>query len=260
MASAALQIAVGGIQAVSPGASVITKLTSQTAKTKAQAIDTAIGKLFSNGISEEHLVHRNLRNWTGTDAGLLLRLKVPVLEKDNWGSNLGVAGQWVLSFENPRPSIFSDWQICPGVSNRLAHCKTTRQEALYNAHAAIITNSASVLGYELIKGTNDLGTIQAYISSNSAYTSALSSFSNDATKDGLAANKLCTQVSALITGVGLNGDDADIVVWAMINGMPWPDKMYKDAFKAARPDGATGACAAAVNRVTNVGTPAPNKS
>lgn len=104
IAGAALQVAIGGIQQVSPGSSVLTTLTAQSSKTKANAIDTAISKLFSDGITEEHIAHSDLRAWQSAD-GVIIKVQIPH-DETNWNSELQSIGTWKITFEAPQPSIF----------------------------------------------------------------------------------------------------------------------------------------------------------
>jgi hypothetical protein len=54
--------------------------------------------------------------------------------------------------------------------------------------------------------------------------SAINGMSNsDAKTRESAANNLCRRVRNEITSLGLNGFDADIVLWAVWTGMPLPD-------------------------------------
>lgn len=104
MAGTALNVAITAIKQVSPEAAVLTKLTSQSIKNKARAIDDAIGKLFSNGLKEGHIAHQDLRNWNG-DGGVSIALKIPKNEGDWDAEKLFDVGTWTVSFDKPRPSI-----------------------------------------------------------------------------------------------------------------------------------------------------------
>jgi len=64
ISATALQVAVAGIQQVSPEAKVLTTLTAPASKEKAIAIDNAISKLFAQGIQEKHSDDRDFNNWS----------------------------------------------------------------------------------------------------------------------------------------------------------------------------------------------------
>ncbi len=230
MAGSALQIAVAGIQQVAPEAAVLTKLTAQTSKDKARAIDDAIGKLFSSGIQEEHVAHREMRKWRHA-GGIKLTLQIPQTDKA-WSEPYAEVGTWTITFDDPRPSIFSDWRVCDTAKDEL-RCRANRPDALKAVHKSLKDNVGQVLGYPLVKETNGLGTVRAYIVQQSWYTAALSAFNGDQAADVKTAEDLCRNALASITGLGLNGDDANIVVYAMIEGLPTAHTMHEAAFTGA---------------------------
>ncbi len=236
MAGTALQIAIAGIQQVSPEASVLTKLTTQASKDKAQAIDKAIQNLFANGIKETHVSHRDLRRWN-PNGGVAVLLRIPTKE-GNWDVNsLEEVGTWKISFAAPRPSIFADWSICTGAQPR---CQPTRAAALHAVHAEI--NPGQVLSYNLLQGNSSLGSIRSYLQQQDWFATAMTGFGNPNT-DQKTAENLCKNIGNAITSLGLNGDDADIVIWAALKAMPLTGTINPGAFTGPY-------CSAAVTRAT----------
>ena len=63
-AATAVQVALGVAQASGQPASVVTRISEQSTKDKARAVDDAISKLFGSGITEEHWSDRDLRTWS----------------------------------------------------------------------------------------------------------------------------------------------------------------------------------------------------
>jgi hypothetical protein len=243
MAGKALDLVTSTLQDVSPDSGVLTKLTAQSAKNKSQAIDAAIGKLFSNGIREEQIVHRDLRMWNA-NGGMALTFILPT--ESSWNEKAGAIGTWKISFEEPRPSIFGDWRIC-AEENQKIRCASSRTEALKRIHKELSFNQ--VLNYPLIKSNKELGTISAYILQQDWYGKSMSEFNSALDNDGPIAESMCLKIKNSIVNLGLNNDDADIVTWSFINGFPWAKKMHKDAFKALRADGADNSCAQSLKKI-----------
>jgi|GEM_PF-2873109 len=225
MAGIALQVATTAIQQVNPTTKVLTKLTEQSTKDTARAIDGAIGKLFSNGIKEEHISDCDLRTWDNK-SGVRIELNIPVEDDGNWDSKLHSVGTWTINFDEPRPSIFSDRRICKDGNL----CSADRTAALKKVYEEI--NPGQVLNYALVKSGNGLGTIRAYILQQKWFVASLTAFKDPATGADAAkkaelqtaneknAETLCRNIYDEITGLGLNGDDANIVIWAILKGLP----------------------------------------
>lgn len=221
-AAAALQIALGVSNATTLPAPVVTKLTEQATKDKARSIDDAISKLFASGIAEEHWTDRDLRTWTISDKkipqGVQLSFSIPS-DEDDWNSNAMPVGSWVITFDYPRPSIFSDWKVCGDDS--IPRCKKDRASAEKAVHAEI--DASQVLNYNLLNNDKGLGTIRAFLAQQDWYLSAQSELVNQNGKSAeMSAASFCRKIKNEISGVGLNGFDADIVVWAVYRGMPLP--------------------------------------
>lgn len=220
-AAAAVQVALGVAQASGQPASVVTRISEQSTKDKARAVDDAISKLFGSGITEEHWSDRDLRTWSISEKqqprGVRVTFRIPSTEQD-WNSDPLEVGSWTITFDYPRPSIFSDWRICG--DDKLPRCAKTRGEAEKNVHKEI--NPGEVLNYTLSNGDQGLGTIRAILSQQDWYISAQAALANQNTANATAAS-LCRRITNEITGLGLNGFDAATVVWAVAKGMPLPD-------------------------------------
>lgn len=219
-AAAAVQVALGVARATAQPVSVVTRLSEQSNKDKARAIDTAISKLFSSGVTEEHWTDRDLRLWSVDDnrrpRGVVVDFAIPSDEQD-WNSPAQKVGRWTITFDYPRPSIFSDWRICN--TDTIPRCARTRADAEKHVHKEI--DASEVLNYVLWNGDNNLGTIRAFVSQQDWYVSAQTALATPGTA-ATTASSLCRRIANEITGLGLNGFDARIVVWAIANGMPLP--------------------------------------
>lgn len=244
MVGKSLDLLVAGLTEVSPDAGVLSSLTADASKNRSKAIDTAIGLLFSNGMSEEHVVHRDFLNWTET-GGIVVGLQLPATESSSWASQLTPVGSWTITFEAPRPSIFSDWKICP--TNADIRCAPTRAAALAAVRKEI--TARQVLKYSLLADNRELATMENLVTRNPWYVPAAGAYSDDAVKDAAVADGVCTEIQNIVITLGLNNDDADIVTWAFISGNPAPPKMHNKAFRALRPDGGPSNCKRALDTV-----------
>lgn len=219
-AAAAIQTALGVARATSQPATVITRLSEQSSKDQARAVDTAISKLFGSGIAEEHWTDRDLRAWSVSEKnelrGVRVTFRIPSDEGD-WESRLFEVGTWTITFDYPRPSIFSDWRVC--ASDNIPRCMTSREDAEREVHKEI--DPSQVLSYVLVNGDQGLGTVRAYLSQQDWYMSAQAEMVNPALAAGTVSS-LCRRIRNEITGLGLNGFDASIIVWAVSKGMPLP--------------------------------------
>jgi len=219
-AAAAVQVALGVARATGQAPSVITRLSEQSTKDKARAIDDALSKLFATGITEEHWTDRDLRTWSASNKekprGVRIKFRIPKDEQD-WNSEYLDVGTWTVTFDHPRPSIFSDWRIC--ATSTLPRCAVGRPEAEKNVHKEI--DAGQVLNYKLVAGDQGLGTIRAFLSQQDWYISAQAGLATQGTANATGAS-FCKRIRNEITGLGLNGFDAEIVVWAVANGMPLP--------------------------------------
>jgi len=220
-AASAVQVALGVARATAGPTSVITRLSEQSTKDKARAVDDAISKLFSSGVTEEHWTDRDLRFWkvasNNRPQGVRIIFNIPS-DVSKWNSKSNEVGSWVVTFDHPRPSIFSDWRICPGVT--FPRCATDRPGAEKAVHKEI--DIGQVLNYKLTNDTQGLGSIKAVLSQQDWYTSAQVELAKKG-GEGTAATSFCKRVINEVAGLGLNGLDAKIVLWAVVKGMPLPN-------------------------------------
>ncbi len=221
-AAAAVQVALGVARATSASTAVVTRLSEQSTKDKARAVDDAISKLFSSGIAEDHWTDRDLRTWRVKDdrpLGAKVSFGIPT-DEQSWNAQAHEVGSWTITFDFPRPSIFSDWRIC-GANTKLPRCAASRAEAERKVHREI--DPGEVLSYPILPSTDGLGTIRSIVSHQDWYAGAQAGLSStDAKLAREAASGLCRRIRNEITGLGLNGFDAAIVTWAVIQGMPLP--------------------------------------
>ena len=245
MVGKSLDLLVAGLREVAPDAGVLTSLTAESSKNRSKAIDTAIGQLFSNGMSEEHVIHRDFLQWNRS-GGVVVSLSLPSSETKDWEAGLAPVGSWTITFEAPRPSIFSDWKICP--ANAAIRCAATRKLALAAVYDDL--SSSQVLNYSLLAENRELATMDNLVTRNAWYVAAVGAYENDLVKDAAVADGVCTGIQAIVVQLGLNNDDADIVTWAFIRGKPAPPKMHKQAYSANRPDGQPTSCKRALDALS----------
>lgn len=198
---------------------VVTQLTKESARSAAAQVDAALSRLLTTSVTERTNSDRPLRHWPpqsfSTPSGLQIVLKVP--EDEQWGeADPKEVGRWTITFDAPRPSIFSDWSVCRGAGQK-PRCSGTVEEA-----RAMVTQEvrpAEILNFDLVNGAQRLGTIRAYLLQQEWFTTAITAFANP----NVAAdtvNLFCRRVVNEITGLDLNEFDAKLVLWATYRAMP----------------------------------------
>ncbi|WP_146909752.1 hypothetical protein [Arenimonas daejeonensis] len=221
-AATAMQVAVGISDAVSHNLPVITRLTQSVAKEQAIALDDAISRLFASGLTEEHWSDRDLKEWRvgeeGEPRGVHVRFFIP---KDySWNSKEPrYVGSWILTFDYPRPSVFSDWRVCPE-QNQLKRCVTDKVQAQHNAMTSF--SAGEILNYPVLVGGQETGSVHALLSQKAWFTASQVAMANRNKADAAGSN-FCRLIVNEITGLGLNEFDARAVVWAVAKGMPMAD-------------------------------------
>lgn len=239
VAATALQVALGAIKIMSPQATVITTLSAPATRDKANAIDQVISKLFSSRLVERHASDRSLARWSPT-GGLNIKLNIPLRGAD-WNGDVGTVGGWTISFEAPRPSLFSDWYLCsPEVATK--RCKATLSTAA--AEALNKPSASAILAYPLLRTAGSELTIKSYLLQQSWYASAQSAFSGNQQSDAWIAHGLCLSIADSVIALGLNYIDATLVTWAAMEGMQHSKVAHALAWKNAP------ACLAASGKIT----------
>lgn len=109
--SKALDITIGAIGILAPQSQLLTSLNKKALGDKANALDTAISKLFKESLTETVQVELMLDSWHPNDSyDLVMRLPE---DKTNWSStDLHDIGRWELKFEAPRVSAFYPIFVC----------------------------------------------------------------------------------------------------------------------------------------------------
>jgi len=69
-------------------------------------LDSAINKLFASNLEEDQSAEGDIRYWGN---GLTVEFKIPRSEGSL--SDPVTIGTWTVTFDSPRPSIFSDIQL-----------------------------------------------------------------------------------------------------------------------------------------------------
>lgn len=226
-ASAALQAALAGIKAVSPQASVVTKLSEPGTRERAAAIDQVISKLFSSRVGETHRSDRSIAAWQDSRA-LRLILRIPKDTAD-WDGDLHEVGTWRLRFAAPRPSLFSSAQVC-GHRN-LANCEVDDTAAIKVALDG--KDAGTILAFPLIRSSAGDVTVKSHILQQAWYASALNTFSGVQKDDIETANTLCLSVRDTMRSLGLNKLDSALATWAVTTGLPRARAMHTQAWSAS---------------------------
>lgn len=240
IAAEAVNLAREVAKGIAPQSTVVTKLSAPALESRANALDNAISQLFGMGLTENQATQNPVWRWR-YDKGFAISLSIPANES-NFSSEgkLGI-GSWLVTFEEPRPSIFAEWKICPpeshdgwaSDSNKRAdltdgtsldlRCAESRDAAIRAVFREV--DGDAVLRTPLVSfakpgaSTNELGSISAYLTQRDWYTKAVGEL-GDTAKAAAAAPEFCRKVRGAIVDVGLSPLDADIVVWAVAYNMP----------------------------------------
>lgn len=234
VAGNALQIALAGIKMVAPEATVVTRLSTNTAKDKAAAIDQVLGKLFSNKLNERHTSERDLEKWTPA-GGLVVQVSVPN-QDGAWDGDLKTIGSWTITFAPPRASIFSDWSIC-AQDDDSHHCKTSLAAAGVEVRKTV--DIGAVLAHPLLKTSAGDLSIKDYLLQQSWFSGAETAMSGSEELDRWQAEGLCRTTSDTMLKLGLNLIDAQLVVKAVVKGIQHNKSIHSTAWSGA-------ACSAAL--------------
>jgi len=198
---------------------VVTQLTKESAKTAAAQVDAALSRLLTSSVTERTNSDRPLRNWPAqsfiTPSGLQIVLKMP--EDEHWDeASPKEVGRWTITFDAPRPSIFSDWSVCKTATQK-PRCSAMVAEARLKVTEEV--RPAEILNFELINGAQKLGTIRAYLAQQEWFTTAITAFANP-NVGADTASLFCRRVVNEITGLDLSEFDAKLVLWAAYKAMP----------------------------------------
>ncbi len=220
VATDALQVAVSVAKEVSPQSAAVTALSKSALKSRATAIDTAVNKLFGTGISEDRKEAKDIVDWRW-NSSFKIEFFMPyysnTFETDT-ASPVEV-GEWQIAFDDPRPSLFSDWRVCDqskaGDSSTESKCALKMEDAINNVYAEI--KPSTVLDFQLVNADKKIGLISQYIAQQSWYTTSIKNLSKSPPAKS-AVGDFCKQIAKTIKNVGLDEVDAGIVVWAFIYG------------------------------------------
>ena len=228
IAATALQLAQNAARAAAPQSAVVTTLTEQQTRNVANSIDNAVNQLFSSSLNEGQWLDNDIRRW---DSGVVLTFSIPKsegrLKKDK--DAYQIVGRWYVSFENPRPSIFSDRLICKPASDGTTSggaCIVGYATAATQAERDTVGGAAAVLQFPLIKDAQSLGTVSAYLQQQPWWSPAITAFAKGG--DALNAASIatfCQNIKLAITAINLNRVDAGIVANAVREGLPLPDRV-----------------------------------
>ncbi len=212
-----LETAQSVAKAVAPQSAVMTTLTQSATKDLANALDKTISQLLATSIDEEQWYDDDIRYWHPLDraapTGVAVTFQIPASEGSWTDTPVLTVGRWSVSFADPRPSIFSDIQICQNGPR----CAPTFAEAAKIAQSEV--KPEEVLSYQLVSNAQSLGTVQAYLKQLDWFSAALTKFAKAAPSDD-DVDDFCRSIKSAIASLNLNAVDAGIVTAAVRNGTP----------------------------------------
>ena len=205
------------VNIAAPTSSVLTTLSKTDVANASHAIDTAIGGLFSQDLTEDIEIGRLMDSWTPS-AEVEVQGWVP------WGlvraggdvpaggpnpkADMRV-GTWHIRLTCPRPSIFDPSDLCAGLDPanlRSDWRKNFGAEATSRLKVDIARrlDPGQILGTRLSSQT----TVRAFIQTQSWYTG----FTQAATKTPADTRTFCANALNELYGAGLNRFDAALAV------------------------------------------------
>lgn len=220
-AAAAVSAITGIAKLAGADPAVITTLTKASTKAATQEVDNAISKLFSSSVTERFVSDRDLKLWgeegsSRSPQGLVVDLVLPETEEDWNVKNRRPIATWTLTFANPRPSVFYEWNVCEADDVK-ARCSQEVEDARVKVAKGV--TPADVLHFRLVPTANGLGQIDAYLRQQKWFTDASVALARSG-NDAAAMNMFCQNVVDSMTSLGLNQFDGVLVLWAVDTGMP----------------------------------------
>jgi hypothetical protein len=202
------------VKLVAPHSAVVTTLTQQGLKDTSAALDTVIAKLLATSIDEEHWIDDDV-GVMGCSTGIAITLKIPDADHEGkWNTAAArLVGTWYVSFAPPRPSIFSDIEVCTA-STPSRRCAPTFAAAAELAEKETVSAPEEVLQFQLIANAQSLGTISSFLKQQSWYSTAQKQLGVTRVKKD-DVSQFCRSIKEAIVGLDLNRIDAGIVAKAM---------------------------------------------
>lgn len=220
VAATALQLAQNAARAASPQSAVVTSLTEQRTRDVAASIDSAVNQLFTNSLSEAQWLDNDIRRWSN---GVMVSFRMPADEGD-WRHPDQIVGNWFVTFEKPRPSVFSDVLICSDQVRARPACAPDFAKAARQAEKDAAANAAAVLEFQLVAGTQSLGTVAADLQHQTWWTPALTGFAKGrGSVQAIEVAGFCQNIKMAVAALNLNKVDGGIVANAVRLGLPLPD-------------------------------------
>ncbi len=241
-AAAAIQVAEGAVKILAPQSAVFTTLNAERTKDKAAALDRAVGLLLSKQLAEEQWIDNDIRRWK---KGVVVTFRIPRPDDEgHYNEDLMKVGTWKVAFEDPRPSIFSDVQICDVKKSKkkeapkegdsetsedaeLSGCRRTMRLAALAAQNAAEQRPEQVLAFNLLNGTTPLGAISVYLKQQAWWDASTKAFASLGEKDPTdhLVGGFCRSIKEAIVTLNLNSIDAGIVTAAVRDRSQLPSKV-----------------------------------
>lgn len=215
---------------LSPAVPVLTTLTSADGQKFAATMDATLGHLFSSSIEETQRTDDDIYRWGDR---VKVSLRIPSVDQDWTAIPSQSVGSWKITFANPRPSIFSDIELCPfdiaydaktgafvkQIRPGNPRCRATFDQAAADIRAEV--KADEVLSFHLAGLKSGIDTIGKYLVQQDWYNKALTDIVARGAKGQNAdsVQSFCRTIRGTIAGLGLSSLDAGIVVVAAREGL-----------------------------------------
>ena len=213
-----------------PASTIYTTLSKDEVANSAKALDTALGGLFSQSVSEDIQIGSFASGWqiSKADKTVLARVRGTVpgnlvkRQGDAPGASMQdrradkLVGIWEVQVLCPRPSLFDARDICTKIADTRSVTDQATIDRLVKATQADISASLTP-GQVLTTNLSNSVTVQDFIKTQAFYTEFIG---RKGVSDAADTKAFCAYAVDALYKAGLNQFDAQQVLWAMDRAMP----------------------------------------
>jgi hypothetical protein len=254
-----LKTTIDTLSTVSPQLTVVTSLNKHFTESSKEAIDKTLSSNFNKSITEDLVRDVSLME-ISHGSNIQVEFGNQTTDKDFVDTYPKTIGRWQITFDYPRPSVFSAFRICPQPESKSSKkktiftykngCRKNRSEA----EKAVLESvkASEILNFSLAFGSDDVrnfGTINSFLRQQDWFAEFLELDKNAVVQ---SVDKLCKNIRNSIVGVNLNSFDADLVVYAVIANMPFKmdtSNALTDRASAAAINGVPNSCSTNKGRI-----------
>lgn len=209
----ALNVAREATKVIAPESDLLTTFTKNSADKEAKIWDSALGKLFSQSLSEKVLSDSLLHEFLPDTPIVSVQLRLPRNLDSNGLNDAMEIGSWDVSLDCPTRSLFIPARRVASGNSQAVTC----QVQVKDIPADFKLSPERVLGYPLSDNT----TIYSYLLASPEFNTRLQDVAA-ATSQTLPAEakKMCSAILGAGEGLGLTRIDSNLLLWAVTQRFP----------------------------------------